>query len=256
MASKIEWTDETWSPITGCSAVSEACQKCYAARLASTRLKNHPHYSFLTRNGKWTGQLQFNPNALGKPLHWRKPRKIFVCSMSDFFHEQIDYQEQVAVFEIIKECFYRGLNHTFIFLTKRPQNMSHFFECNSVFWHSTKDKIIENLWLGVTAENQARAEERIPELLKLRPYASKLFVSVEPMLEAVDFIGVDHVDDKRIAYFPDLDWVICGPENGPGKREFKEEWAIDLQRQCEAAGVAFFFKGGKLDGKRYEEFPE
>jgi protein gp37 len=255
MATKIEWCDETWNPITGCSPISAGCANCYARRMAN-RLRGRFGYP-----ADDPFRVTFHPDRLGKPAEWKKPKRIFVCSMGDLFHDEnlkvIYTTGDSAAETVIRQiAFYRDLNHCWLLLTKRPENM---FKVFNNYGATEIKRTIPNLYLGVTVENQAAAEKRIPELLKLRPYASKLIVSVEPMLERIDFapiINCAEYHSRKCHFLTGLDWVICGPETGPGKREFKEQWAIDLQRQCERAGVPFFFKGDKLGGQTFNEFPE
>ena len=213
-----KWWDQSWQVCSGCTPVSEACDNCYAARLASTRLKHHPRYKGLTKDGKWTGEVRLNPEELEKPLHWRKPRRIFVADMSDLFHRDVDIHVRNRVYDVVEAC----PQHTFMFLTKRP-------ECIASFWMGK----VDNVWLGVTAENQQRADERIPILLEIP--AAVHFVSIEPMLGPVvlpeDFLALG----QRA-------WVICGGESGPGARVMYSSWVRALRGQCVDAGVPFWFK--------------
>jgi protein gp37 len=176
--------------------------------------------------GKWTGKVECCDWLLDKPLHWRKPCKIFVCSMGDLFHQAVPTEFIYKVFDVMKSC----PQHTFLVLTKRPQRMS----------PEPKDGIciiFKNIWLGVSVENQKRADERIPILLQIP--AAKRFVSIEPMLGLVDL--------ERGRYFltepgPRLDWVILGGESGPKARPMNPDWVRSVRDQCKAAGVPFFFK--------------
>ena len=213
---KIEWANKVWNPVTGCTPISEGCQHCYAARMAK-RLAGR--YGYPSGDGF---AVTFHQARLNEPLRWKKPRKVFVCSMGDLFHDDVpdDWIKQVfnsMVTDVLQPCL-----HTYMILTKRQNRMAEFFAKNAR--HGTKPW--PNIWLGVTAENQARADERIPILLSIP--AAKHFVSVEPMLEPVPLYG--------------LDWVIAGPETGPGARECKPEWIQDLADQCSGANVPFFDK--------------
>jgi protein gp37 len=307
---RIPWADETWNPMTGCTPVSEACQNCYAERMARriyrmAGIGQHPEMAEEAARCDLAGKAAvapakfpcpsgfyptFYPHRLDEPLHWRKPRRIFVCSMSDLFHEAFSDSDIAAVFSIMDHC----PQHTFMVLTKRPERMKRWFD--SMAEHSTlgfcygaatrytselygRDNHAEtwplpNLWLGVTVENQQRADERIPVLLDTP--AAVRFVSVEPMLGAVNLnpwlsgleANCGRTDDGSLGpcvlkagHFgpcygpgdvasdwtpahevPSLDWVILGGETGPGARPMQPEWALDVYRQCKAAGVPFFFK--------------
>lgn len=252
---KIEWADTTWNPITGCEPISEGCENCYAKRMAK-RLAGR--FGYPKDNPFQPGV--FHADKLGQPLHWKKPRRIFVCSMSDLFHEEGMAQDVFGVLSIISRC----PQHTFLILTKRPENIPFFCEFTGI--HFPK-----NLWLGVTAENQKTADERIPELLRIP--APVRFVSVEPMLEKMnieDYLWSEYdkasmsnqmTSNMEGLRKDKLDWVICGAETGPGKRPMNDSWAWDLFLQCQNADVPFFFKkdsGGnhELNGKICEEYPE
>ena len=188
----------------------------------------------------------FHADKLREPLHWRKPQKVFVCSMGDLFHESVGFEEMNLVFTIISLF----PQHTFMLLTKRPEIM--------------RQRITtphHNVWLGVTAENQRTADERIPILLETP--AAKHFISVEPMLGPVDlcnleggkFCAIDgdwtgEEDDCP----PGIDWVIAGPETGPRARPTSIDWVRDLQRQCAAGRIPFFDKKDVL-GETLQEWP-
>lgn len=230
---KIEWCDESWNPITGCSPISAGCNNCYARRMAN-RLKGRFGYP---ANDPF--KITFHPDRLDQPLKWKKPRQIFVCSMGDLFHEEIEDHQ-------INSIFLRMVNidwHTYMILTKRPERMKDFISIGTG-WRG----MMENIWFGVTAENQQTADDRIPILLQTP--AAVRFVSVEPMLERVNPFSGKYLDINNPQW---IDWVICGPETGPGARECKPEWIESLYEQCKAAGVPFFDKR-----KNYlaREFPE
>ena len=226
MPTKIEWTDEVWNPITGCSKVSEGCQNCYAERI-SKRFWDRPF-----------SEVKFHPKRLKKPYLWKKPRRIFVNSMGDIFHKDVPSR----FLKLLWDVFADNERHTFIILTKRPRRMQEF--CNDVMPY-------KNIWLGVTVENQERAEERIPLLLKTKAHVR--FVSCEPLLSPIDLTSLFHrtFDALRgkmkgaprgILGAPTLDWVICGAETGPKARLMFPAWARALQNQCKGAGVPFFMK--------------
>lgn len=239
MPTKIEWAEETWNPVTGCSPISEGCRNCYAARMAK-RLAGRCGYP-----ADDPFRVTLHPERLGEPLRWKEPRRVFVCSMGDLFHEDVPRWMRFEVMDIILQA----KQHTFLILTKRPANMKEFFE-----WYYSKAgrtiETIKNLWLGVTAENQQRADERIPILLQIP--AAVRFVSVEPMLGPVDLSLSDGVDlsmsvgtglkPGKSYLINSLDWVICGGESGSGARPMHPDWVRNLRNQCQEAGVPFFFK--------------
>jgi len=237
MSTKIEWTDESWNPIKmRCTKVSPGCNNCYAERLLARDLPGFKGYPEI-------GQPPvMDYKTLQQPLHWKKPRKIFVESMGDLFHDDVPRPMIDSVLEIIAAC----PQHTFIALTKRPENIG-----SKLYSSDNHCSIREfgggdylpNLWIGVTAENQRTANERIPILLHIP--AAVHFVSVEPMLGPVDLEKniAKHILIKPIAF---LDWVICGPETGPGKRLFDLQWAWSLYDQCRDAGVPFFAKSDDM----------
>jgi protein gp37 len=245
---KIEWTDAVWNPVTGCTKVSEGCKNCYAERM-SKRLAGRCGYP---KDNPF--KVTLHPEKLDEPLKWKKPRKIFVNSMSDLFHDDVP-------FEFIRAVWARMATirqHTYMVLTKRPKRMLEFFE-----WMDKQDWRVETLrdhiWLGVSAENQATADERIPFLLEA-PVGVR-FVSAEPLLGPINITNIDaekaghdemyfinaltgkHTDMGRpCKYLNKLDWVIVGGESGPGARPMHPDWVRSMRDQCQAANVPFFFK--------------
>lgn len=219
---KIEWTDATWNVITGCSVVSPGCANCYAMKLAGGRLRNHPSRKGLTTDTKagpvWNGEVRFNDEWLDQPLRWKKPRMIFVCAHGDLFHEDVPLDWLLQVFEVMKLAHW----HTFQVLTKRAERMKHFVT-----------KAVQNVWLGVSVEDQTRADERIPQLLHTP--AAKRWISAEPLLGPVDL--------SRFAgdSWP-LDWVVAGGESGPGARPMRTAWARSLRDQCRRENIPFLHK--------------
>lgn len=205
----IEWCEWTWNPIVGCSPASAGCANCYAAAIAK-------------RFGTSWGQPVFRPERLEEPKRYKQPGRIFVCSMSDIGHEQVDPLWRAQIRKAMEAAPW----HTYIVLTKRPQNLV------AEDWSAC--------WVGVTAENQAAADLRLSVLRKIP--AQVRFVSVEPMLEAVelDLAGID--------------WVIAGPETGPAARPFNWQWLVHLQIACTKAGVPFFDKRKHSWARR--EWPE
>jgi protein gp37 len=236
---KIEWTDKTWNPVTGCSKISAGCVNCYAEVMAR-RLQ-------AMGQDKYSGgfNLTLHENALKEPLQWKKPHTIFVCSMSDLFHKDVPDEFIDKVINIIKRTPY----HRYQLLTKRADRMAEYFQ--------NRD-IPENVWLGVTVENQ-ETKKRIDFLRNLK--ASVLFLSCEPLLEYLGNLNLTNID-----------WVIVGGESGTSARPMKKEWVLSIKNQTENQGSVFFFKqwgtwgsdgvkrnkrkNGKLiNGKIYQAMP-
>ncbi len=260
----IEWTDATWNPIRGCSRVSEGCKNCYAERVAARFSKGKEAYAGTITDGRWNGQIRVVDDAMEQPLRWKRPRRIFVNSMSDLFHENIPQDVVPKVFRIMRAA----KQHHFQVLTKRPERMRNLV---TGIWG---DDPAPNVWLGVSVENQRTADERIPLLLQTP--AAVRFLSCEPLLGQVNLIpflkqiacddctqGVMDKENPHLFGRCDcschdglgrLHWVIVGGESGTGARPMQTEWARQLRDQCQAAGVAFFFKqwgewlGGYQDG--------
>lgn len=230
---KIEWTDETWNPVHGCTKVSQGCKNCYAERFAKRQRKDF-------------SKVEIHPDRLDLPLHWRKPRRVFVNSMGDLFHDDVQFEFTKRVFDITGRC----LQHTFQILTKRPARMLAFAKWLAGPDHISVASWPRNVWLGVSVENQEAADERIPLLLQTP--AAVRFVSVEPMLGALDLRRWLPVTIHTEMHNPEgaqewnmqplLDWVVIGGESGPGARPFDIAWARDLIRQCQTAGVPVFMK--------------
>lgn len=206
---KIEWTDKTWNPITGCSKKSTGCQHCYA-EVMSRRLKAMGQEKYA--NGF---TVTLHERCLNEPLTWRGNHNIFVCSMSDIFHEDVPFDFVDKMFNIIKST----PQHRYQILTKRAERMAEYFGTRSV---------PNNVWLGVTVEAQS-SRFRIDHLRNLQ--ASVKFLSCEPLVEDLGELDLNGID-----------WVIVGGESGPQARPMKEEWALNIMRQVEAQGARFFFK--------------
>lgn len=293
---KIEWTDATWNPITGCTRVSEGCRHCYAERMAA-RLASQTSPSMVARYGgdsplatftdngpRWSGAVRFHPDVLIKPLGWRKPRRIFVCSMSDLFHEETTSHQIAAVFGAMVVC----PQHTFQVLTKRPERAAEWLcpENEALVIQSLRDLVgkdvafsgqgrtnwlrfrgdslfpLPNVWFGTSAEDQATADERIPWLLQCQ--AAVRFVSYEPALGPVTFrwakwhdyetqakerraSGAD-VLTNHLDGLRSIDWIIAGGESGPGWRPAEASWFRAARDQCAETGTAFFMK--QMAGKK------
>ncbi len=208
-----EWWDYTWNPISGCAPISAGCDNCYAAAV-SERF-----------NLPW-GKPVFHPERLDQPGKLRKSARIFVCSMSDIGHDDIEWHWYRDIWTVMEY----NQQHTFMMLTKRPERLA-----------KIRPYLLPNVWIGVTAENQAMANERIPVLFQIP--AAVRFVSVEPMLGPVDLAGgLYYTGDTRPTRCEKLDWVIAGPETGPKARPCDHYEFTDMAAQCEQAGVPFWDK--------------
>jgi len=284
----IEWTDATWNPVTGCTKVSAGCKNCYAERIfprpyggtcrCGHKEESHDHNDLSIGQGvpatcfhqgcncarfkqrKFTDVLT-HPDRLEQPLHWKKPRRVFVNSMSDLFHEDVPFEFIDKVFAVMALT----PQHTYQILTKRPERMREYWQSVRVrmdailieavhvsgqkysieeFIHKASNPL-PNVWLGVSVEDQKTADARIPLLLQT-PAAIR-FVSYEPALGPIDFERGGFALHRPVTspsgkHYPGLDWIIVGGESGPGARSFNLQWARDVVQQCKAAGVACFVK--------------
>lgn len=227
--SKIEWTDATWNPIDGCWIVSAGCTNCYAMRQAhrlATMPKTASRYGMLTRmvNGNpiWTGEVRPAPlQTITQPIRWKKPRRIFVNSMSDLFHEAVNDTVLEAIFAIMETCHW----HIFQILTKRPERMQAFIQRRVDL---DRYAVAPNVWLGVSIEDQRSAEARLRPLIQT-PAAIR-WLSAEPLLGP---ITLPHTG---------IDWVVVGGESGPNARPMHPNWPRGLRDQCLKAGTPFTFK--------------
>lgn len=220
--SDIEWTDATWNPISGCVVLSPGCSHCYAMRMASRlQAMGHPAYRGVTKkvNGKpvWTGRLHLKQSALDVPLHWRKPRKIFVNSMSDLFQDGVPAEFIHRVWDVMQ----RTPQHIYQILTKRPENMASVLS-------RPEFPVLANVWLGTSVENE-KFVERIDHLRQVS--AAVRFISFEPLLGPVGDVNLDGIR-----------WAIVGGESGPKARAMNEAWVDQIYGQCQRYGTAFFFK--------------
>jgi len=235
--STIEWTDATWNPVRGCTKISPGCLHCYAETFAE-RFRGVTGHPF-----EFGFDLRLVPEKLGDPIRWSKPKKIFVNSMSDLFHEGVpdDYIEKICRVMVAANW------HTYQILTKRGDRMAALLQ--GKLRGAAK---ASHIWWGVSVEDRKHGLPRIVKLRNARP--AVMFLSVEPLLE-----DLGRVDLRGI------DWVIVGGESGPGARPMLSDWVRGIRDQCHAAGVAFFFKqwggarkkeaGRRLDGRTYDEFP-
>lgn len=270
MSTKIEWTNETWNWLSGCTKVSPGCKNCYAEKMSRrlAAMGQDKYKQVIDSDGRFNGKTVVTASEYMKPNKWKASRMIFVNSMSDTFHESVTITDLYNMFDQIQA----NPQHIFLILTKRPDIMFDAYNRKSLKNYFG----MPNVWLGVTVENQEMAQKRIPILLKVP--AAKRFVSIEPMLGPVDllkyyftlangtyaFKGVPVSD--RTKWIDLLDWVICGSESGPARRPFNEDWARSLRDQCIRASVPFFFKqryiGNQkfsmplLDGKIWDQIPE
>jgi len=230
--SKIEWTEATWNPVSGCSKVSSGCLNCYAERMAYRLQKmGNPNY----RNGF---DVALHPHLLEAPLSWKRSRLVFVNSMSDLFHEEVSVEFIQQVFETMRRAHW----HTFQVLTKRSERLVDL--APSLAWPS-------NVWMGVSVEN-SDVVERIDHLRKVG--SAVRFLSLEPLLGPLPDLNLRGIH-----------WVIVGGESGPGARLMEPSWVSDIKEQCENSHVPFFFKqwggvfkkrnGRKLEGKTWDELP-
>ncbi len=231
MASDIEWTEETWNPVTGCTKVSQGCQHCYAERFSERfrSVKGHPY--------EMGFDLTLRPERLDHPLRWKKPRRVFVNSMSDLFHEDVPDEFIDRVFVVMSMTG----RHTFQVLTKRAERMRDYCSSPATVGRIVTDSLelldgidvshhhahfsaitdgLPNVWLGVSVEDQKRTDERIPLLLETP--AAVRFVSAEPLLGMIDFGEA----------LNEIDWVIVGGESGPGARPMNPDWVRSIRDQC------------------------
>jgi len=230
--SKIEWTESTWNPVTGCSKISSGCRHCYAERMAK-RLKamGQPNYA----NGF---KVTLHPDVLDRPLSWNKPQMIFVNSMSDLFHREVPLSFILDIFDVMRKAHW----HTFQILTKRSGRMARLNR--RIDWP-------HNVWMGVTVES-GRFISRIDDLRSTG--AKTKFLSLEPLLGPISHINLRGIN-----------WVIVGGESGPGARIMDKDWVLDIRNQCINSETPFFFKqwggvnkklaGRVLEGRTWDQLP-
>jgi protein gp37 len=231
--SSIEWTETTWNPLTGCTKISPGCKHCYAERMAK-RLQAMGQANYT--NGF---DLTMHEHMLEVPLRWKRPRLVFVNSMSDLFHKDAPEEFVLRVFDVMRRASW----HVFQVLTKRSDRLAKL---------SPRIKWPDNVWMGVSVE-RADYTFRIDQLRKTA--AKVRFLSIEPLLGPIPDLVLDGID-----------WVIVGGESGPGARSMKEDWVRDIRDQCLEADVPFFFKqwggvfkkrmGRELDGRTWDEMPQ
>ncbi|MCY3784628.1 MAG: phage Gp37/Gp68 family protein [Chloroflexi bacterium] len=287
--SRIEWTDATWNPVTGCDRISPGCDNCYAltqaARLQRMGNRRYQRDGKPPRSGPGFG-VTLHRDVLWKPSGWRKPRRVFVNSMSDLFHESVPAE----FIDLVFAEMWIASQHVFQVLTKRHRRMHDVLTSavrhreDSLYWHSREPA--PHIWLGVSIENQQWADARIPWLLKTP--AAVRFLSIEPMLGPVDlsawidegdwwcdacdaYVSAVTIDGQcascgydEVRWHPVIDWVIVGGESGHKRRPLDKDWVRAVRDQCIEAGVAFFYKQGsafysgrdrELDGRTWDEYP-
>ncbi len=235
--SRIEWTDATWNPVTGCTKVSQGCKNCYAER-DWARLVHLPAY-----HGRAFTDVECHPERLDQPSRWKRPRRVFVNSMSDIFHPAVPFEFIEQVHDVIREC----AQHIFQILTKRPDRMLAFWKWRKAVYlaNAYTSTPPRNAWYGVSVEDQLTADERIPLLLQTP--AAVRWISAEPLLGPVSLVvPFDGAKvDSAVGAKPGihaLDWVVAGGESGPKARPSHPDWFRSLRDQCRAAGVPFLFK--------------
>ena len=262
----IEWADSVWNPFVGCTRVSAGCQKCYAERFTA-RFAGIPGHKFegVSKNTpqgpRWTGKVSLAEKDIDQPLHWKKPRRIFVNSISDTFHDMVPLEWLDRIFAIMA----KAPQHTFLVLTKRPHYMRDYMRSRYHFPQTAPQiKPPKNIWLGTSVENQAAADERIPFLLSTQ--AAVRWISAEPLLGPINlehylcgkgFPVTDDLHDapdgakigcyERVGMcweprLPGLQLCVVGGESGPGARPCDIGWIRSVRDQCKAAGVACFVK--------------
>ncbi len=243
--SKIEWTDKTWNPVTGCDKVSQGCKNCYAEIMHRRLMHIAPH----KYTKPFLGNIEVHYDELSKPIKIRKPTRFFVNSMSDLFHDDVPHAFIHSVFLIMEACY----QHTFQILTKRPENLINFIN-----WRAYMPVWPSNVWIGVSCEDQQTADQRIPLLLQVP--AAVRFLSCEPLLGPIDLTSIDHPNIEydylnsltgevhvnttgQKDFFPyHINWVIVGGESGHHARPMHPDWVRSLRDQCKTAHVPFFFK--------------
>ena len=241
--SNIEWTHSTWNPIRGCTRVSEGCRNCYAERIAARFSGENMAYEALAtmtpKGPRWTNKVKLIRELIDAPLRWRKPRLIFVNSMSDLFHEGVPKSFIQQIFCIMKKASW----HKFQVLTKRSQRLSALSA--QIDWP-------DNVWMGVSIEN----EDTIIRSQHLNQTgAHTKFLSLEPLLGPLSSLDLDQID-----------WVIVGGESGPNSRPMRKDWVIEIKNKCLRANIPFFFKqwggtnkkktGRMLEGRTWDSFPK
>ena len=242
----IEWTDATWNPVAGCTVITAGCTNCYAMRMAARldAMGQQKYRGLTRRSGRravWTGKIRLDRAALAVPASWSKPRKVFVNSMSDLFHEKVPSSFITRVWEVMAAT----PRHTYQILTKRPDRMADLLRCDDF-------NVLPNVWLGTSVEDD-RVLHRLDDLRRVP--AAVRFVSFEPLIGSV-----------ARASLKGIHWAIVGGESGPRARPMEPEWVEEIESLCRRYGAAFFFKqwggvnkkaaGRMLRGRTYDEMPQ
>jgi len=251
MPTEIQWADETWNPIVGCSKISDGCRICYAERKAAGgRLQQFEKYQKVITDRRWNGSVCYSEKELSKPIHWKTPKRIFVCSMGDIFHENVTWDDEsktpfiLRVFSVMQRC----PQHTFMVLTKRPHRALQFCKDfglipDPYLGCATPSGEVwpENVLFGVTVESQQQANERMHYAIAVP--APGRFISVEPMLGPVQLHSIPFVGrDSTGNYWPTIHGVICGGETGINARPMNPQWVRRLRDDCIENNTPFFFK--------------
>lgn len=243
--SEIEWTDATWNPVSGCKIISPGCTNCYAMRMAA-RLQSMQHPSYVGSVRKsgdryvWTGKLQMLDKVLDAPLKWKKPKRIFVNSMSDLFQDGVPSEYIAKVWKVMQKAHW----HHYQILTKRPDNMERVIrEMNLPY--------LPQVWLGTSVESE-EFNFRIDDLRQIKDHIK--FISFEPLIASVGNANLRNID-----------WAIIGGESGPKSRPIEEKWVDEIKASCDEQGTAFFFKqwggtnkkatGREYLGRTWDEYP-
>jgi len=266
----IEWATKVWNVVRGCERVAPECQNCYAEKQAhrfSGKGQPYEGLTKLTSNGvRWTGEVKIIRSLLRLPLTWKTPERVFVNSMADLFHKDVPTWFIHDVLEMIEKCE----QHTFLILTKRPENLIKFLEETGN--HRDTINKLDNCWFGVSAGSQKTVDKFLPLLLQVP--ARNLFISCEPLLEQIDISRYLAISNpvtnimQEYIYDSKIRWIIAGAESGKGKgvRPMSDDWVRSLRDQCKKFGVDFFYKQAMdekknkislpvLDGRQWADFP-
>jgi len=249
MPTLIQWTDETWNPTTGCNKVSQGCKNCYAEKMHKRLMAMYPK----KYNTPFLDGVKMHEMELGKPLTWRKPKRVFVNSMSDLFHEDVTFKFIDMVFGVIELC----PHHTFQILTKRPERMVFYLRHRKIKWRN--DGVLPNVILGTSAEDQTAYNNRSSAMFLIKDFGWKTMLSCEPLLNPIPYLFIKPGDILEGIF----DWIIAGGESGAKARHINPEAFRNIRDQCKEANVPFFFKqwgaqqpGNELDGVQHLEFPK
>lgn len=249
MPTLIQWTDETWNPTTGCNKVSPGCKNCYAEKMHKRLMAMFPQ----KYNKPFLDGVKMHESEMLKPFNWKKPKRIFVNSMSDLFHEDVTFEFIKQVFGVMELC----THHTFQILTKRPERMLHYLRTRQRGWRN--NNVLPNVIVGTSAENQGAFNSRSEAMFLIKDLGWKTMLSCEPLLSPIPYLLLKPGDIMHGVF----DWIIAGGESGPKARSINPEAFRNIRDQCKEAYVPFFFKqwgaqqpGNELDGVQHLEFPK